>query len=155
MSFPSLALVAGGCGACGVALLLLLAGGGAIDWMMFVPFLIAAFLAIVVLVFAVAWIVATLTHELDSTSGTSQRSLVMRWPQDFPGTHWLFRRCFVIAATAIAMYMSLAWAGQGIWKGWSTPEMVFAAVIAIVGTLSCEAAYWLVRNWRHNQSITD
>jgi len=158
---PGLYRLAGGCGALSIAALFLLAvaGGGDIDWMMFVPFLVAIFLVIVALVFVFAWITAALTYELDSASGTSQRPRVLRWPQEFPGTHWLVRRCFIIAAAAIAVCLSLAWAGLGIWKGWNTPEIVFGAIgataVAIVCTLWIEAVYWLVLNWRNNQTITD
>jgi hypothetical protein len=158
---PDLYRLAGGCGAMGVASLVLLAvaGGGQINWMKFAPLLVAIFIVIVALVFALAWILATLTYELDPISGASRGSRILRWPQDFPRTQWLLARCFIIAAAAIAVCLSLAWSGGGIWEGWNAPEIVFSALtataVAIVCTAWAEAMCWLVRNWRNNQSMID
>ena len=150
----NLCRLAGSCGALGVASLVVLAvaGGGHIAWMMFIPFLIEIFLVIVALVFAFAWLVTALTSELNSVAGTSGGSDVFKWPQNFPRTEWLVDRCFIIAAATIAACLSLAWSGAAIWKGWNTLEIALVAAsataAAIVCTLWVEAVYWLVRNWR-------
>jgi hypothetical protein len=146
--------LAGVAGAFAVALLLLLAvaGGGAIDWMLFGPFLIAAFLAIAGFVYFLAWLAISLTRVPSSVSRASEGQPVMSWPRDFPRTQWLLRRCCIVADTAIAACLSLAWAGLGGLKAWSTLEIAFAAIagtaVAIAGTLWVEIVRGLARNWR-------
>jgi hypothetical protein len=146
--------LAGVAGAFAVALLLLLAvaGGGAIDWMLFGPFLIAAFLVIAGLVYFLAWLAAGLTREPGPVSRASEGQPVVNWPQDFPGTQWLLRRCCIVVDAIIAAGILLAWAGLGAVKAWSTLEIAFAAIagtaVAIAGALWVETVRGLARNWR-------
>lgn len=157
----SVARLAGSCGAFGVASLLLLAvaGGGEIDWKMFAPFLIAIFLVIVALVLAFGWVVAAVTSGLEFVAGTNRDPRGLKWPQSFPRTKWLLDRCFIIAAAAVALCLSLAWSGAAIWKGWNTVEIAFVAVCGTAAAIACtlwaEAAYWLVLNWGNDQSMAD
>jgi hypothetical protein len=147
---------AGGAFAAALLLLLAVAGGGAIDWMMFGPFLIAVFLVIAGLVYFLAWLAAALTCVPGSVSRASEGQPVMRWPRDFPGTQWLLRRCYIVADIAIALGISLAWAGLGAPKAWNTFEIAFVAIagtaIAIVGTLWVEAVQGLARNWQRSST---
>ena len=152
--------LAGNCGTLGVASLVLLAvaGGGHIAWLMFAPFLIAMFLAIAGLVFTFGWVAAVLTAELDSVTQARGGADHLSWPRDFPLAKWLVGRCFIIAAAAIAVSLLSAWSGAAIWKGWTALGIAFLAASLTAAAIACalwsEAVYWLALSWCKSR-VTD